>query len=363
MKRILLILALLLSHSAWASTDPVLQKAVDLTYNAHFDEAESILNQYISSHPDKPMGYVLRGTLLTWKQKLLGLKKKYNTQILDDYQNGNIIAFRLWEKDPENIEKMVDLGNTYMYLAKEWINQDKKARAGLILKKCKKHMDDAIAKNPQFYDAYLALGLFNYYAANIPSGFQFLASLLGISGNEPKGLQQIETSAANPNPLQADSLYMLTYIYSTSKKNYLGAQKYLDQLIAKYPDNFHFIYLRGELSFRAKNFDQARTDLNTYFDFCKTHTCSQGNDFLANYFYGGSFMEQNRLPEAKPYIEKAVSLNTNLYPDRMAGLHLYQGLLLKSEGKIEEAKAELQKVDQKVSPGSWKKAQEALQGL
>lgn len=351
-----------------AAVDPQLQQAIDLTYNAQYDQAEGILNNYVSSHPDDPLGYMIRGTMMDWKQKILDLKKSLDKRIIADYKTANTKAFYQWEKDEENIDKLINLGNSYLYLSKKWVDLGHQTRAGLILNKCRKHMEEALKKNPQRYDAYLALGVLNFYAANIPPGFSGLAKFLGITGNESLGLSQIEQSAMNSNPLQADALFMLTYAYGNTKKNYAMAQKYLDQLISRYPNNPFYIHLKGEYAYRADMFEPSRNDFNSFFSFCSSNQgagCAPVFHFLAHYFLSAGYIKENNFSSANSHVESARQINDNRYPDRTANLHLYKGLVLKSEGKNEEAKTEFKEVEklQGKNKKAWEKAKEAMKGL
>lgn len=359
--RLFFLLNIFLSSSlSWADSDPQLMRAVALTYNAQFSEAAKILDAYISAQPDDPMGYLLRATSLDWKQKVMNLRGKLDEKILEDYANANIIAFRQWEKDTENIDKNIVLGNSYMYLAKKWLDVGKKTRAGLILKKCQKHMDFAIKKDPKRFDAYMAVGVFNFYSAHIPPGLQFLASLLGITGNESLGLSQMEAAANNPNLLQADALFVLAYSLGDGKKNYVGAIPYLSKIISLYPENPNFRLLRSEYLLRAKQYDAAKKDLSDFLVFCEARTaCVQNNRFLANYFLALiSFSQKQTLAMEVP-VEKALKLDVKQYPDKTIRLHMMKGFVLHAKGRKDEANAEFKIVEdnQSVNPGAWRAVQ------
>jgi len=362
-KRLLLVgIFLLLPLISQAGVDPQLNSAIQLTYNAHFEEAESILNGYVGSHPDDPWGYIVRGTTYDWKQKVRGLKGALDQKALEDYQTANNKAFLQWDKDQENVDKLIALGNSYLYLSKKWLDLDKKSRAGLILKKCRNHLELAIQKDPSRYEAYLAIGLFNFYASNIPPGLGFLASIMGISGNESEGLRLMNEAATHENILQADALFMMTYAQGETKGNYNQAAVYLGQLTSKYPDNAYFRYLKGEYAIKAKKYAQARTDFQEYYTFCSTRSDCKF-DFLAHYYTVVSYSYENNIAAAGPDIEKALSLNTNEYPDRTARLNYMNGMYLKSQGRNDEAKAAFQSVNAKDNEKYYTQAQKELKGM
>lgn len=347
---------------------PAIQRGIELTYNAQFDEAESVLNGYIAANPQDPRGYIARGTSRDWRQMVQNLRGKNNSQVIADYETANKMAFLQWNKDQENIDKMVNLGNSYLFLARKWIDLKKASRAGLILKKCKKHMETALEKDPNRWDAYLAIGAFNFYAANIPPGLQFIAALLGMSGNEALGLTQLGQSASNSHWLQSDTLFLLSYAHGQTKKNYGGALTYLNRLSGMYPNNPHFVFLKGEYAYRANRFAESRANFAKLFQFCDAKPkgfCGDHYSFLAHYFLAAGYNKEKNDKAGARDVEEAMKLNENEFPDRTGYLHYFHGMVLKAEGKKKKAIEAFEKC--LASPGgnaqAKKKAKEELAAL
>jgi len=346
--------------------DPQLQQAIDETYNAHFDEAQTTVDSYIKINPTDPKGYMVRGTLNDWKQLVHNLKGSLNSKIMKDYEEASKLAFQQWNGDQENVDKMVNLGNSYMYLSKKYIDLGKKMKSGSILKSAQKYMEEALKKDPSRYDALFAMGIFNFYAANIPSGLKFLASLLGIKGNEAQGLAQLKKAASNPNILQPQALYILSYANAQSKKKYMEANIYLDQLILKYPDNPEFRHVKAEYTFRNKQYADSRKQFDNFFKFCSTKPldfCSKEYHFLAHYFLASGYFNENKILEAKPHIEEAFQLDDKKHSDSTARLHYYKGMLHKAEGNKDAAIVEFRSIDKSKNETIWEKAQKELLAL
>lgn len=315
---------------------PILEKAIQLSYNAQFKEAESLLEAYTKENPNDPLGFIIYGTTLDWKQKIQSLQGKLNQTILEHYKKANHLAVLQWEKDQDSVEKMVILGNSYMFLSKKWLDLEKKNRAGLILKKCKNHMLKAIELDPERYDAYMAVGIFNFYAAHIPAGLKFLAKIIGISGNEKKGLDFLEKAATHPNLFQADALFVLSHAYGRTKKNYRKAKEYIDLLITKYPQNYYFKFLKAETSHHGKLFAASRQEFNDFFQFCETlpkGVCNQDLYFVAHYFLTDGYLREKNYQKAKVHLQKALELDQKYHADRSAKLANYQKQILENEGK------------------------------
>lgn len=362
MKKYLVLLFLFVATPALAA-DPALQRGIDLAYNAQFGEAERVLNNYISSHPQDPLGYLMLGTTLDWKQKLTDAGNLDPT-IISTYDKASYMAFLQWDKDQDNIDKMVNLGNSYMYLAKKWLDQKKNARAGLVLKKCQKHMEKALEKDPNRHDASLAIGIFNFYAAHVPPGLSFIAGLLGISGNEAKGLQYMQATANNPNLFQNDALFILAYSMANTKKNYAAARTYLNRLASKFPNNSQFTLFKGEYAMRGKQYAVAKGDFEQFFAFCGSHPalCSKNNKFLAHYYLGTTLVEMGNHAAGLKELEEAEKADQGRHADRSVRLHLLKGKAYKALGKNKQAEEEFKKVEAGQSKNSqaWKEAQEEM---
>ncbi|MBX7148621.1 hypothetical protein K1X76_06000 [bacterium] len=343
MKKVWLVVSFIfISSAVQAGVDPTLQRAIDAAYNAQTSEAKAAINQYIGAHPDDPVGYIVKGTIGDWEDQVNNLRGANDTQILADYKRANDLAFHQWDKDQNNIDKMINLGNSYLYLARKWIDLDKKSRAGLILKKCKKHMEEAIEKDPSRYDAYLAIGSFNYFAANIPPGLKFLTGIMGISGNEQKGISQLNQTANNSNIYQADAQFLLTYIFGESKKDYTQTKKYLEPLIAKYPNNPQFRFSKIKYAYRGKAYAESEAAYQDFMSFCDSHKCNSYYQFQSNYYLLAGLIKQQKYVEARKYLETTQKMDPHHDKKVTANLSLYNGIVLKSEGKKEEARAALE---------------------
>lgn len=335
------------------SFDPDLQKVMDLTYQAKFSDAEKIVAQYISSHPDDPLGYLSRGTLNSWKQEILNLKGSLNKQIHNDYEKANNLAEAQFEADSSNIDKQITLGNTYMYLARIHLVMKKKTKAGSLLKKARNTVEEALKKDPNRHDAYLAAGIFNFYAANIPSNLKFFASLLGITGNEPKGLKQLETAASNPNPYQNDALFILALAWGDTKKNFQMAEPYIKELTTKFPGNPNFRFIRGEFANKMNDPNLSQKEWGDFLTFCsKNKTCNKRYQFLAHYNLSGIALEKNNDTDLQAHLNEAFKLDEHWNKDKSAMLHYYRGMIYKKAGNQAEALDEFKQAKKGVKEDS-----------
>jgi tetratricopeptide (TPR) repeat protein len=328
MKKWLLVLLLcFFALPAQAKISSQLLNAVDHIYNANFAQANAIIGGHISSNPNDPAGYLLRGISTEWFQIVNNKGKSFNKKIMADYQKARILATDALEADKNNLDKKVMLGNSYIYVAKKLIDTSHNVQAGSALKKAKNLMEEVLQQNPSQHEAYFAIGLFNYFSENVPPGFKWLAKLLGFNGSRTKGLDYLNKASNSKNLTQGDAIYILVYIFSDKESKYATALKYSQILRKKYPNNPVFLFDEAEMLFRTKKLAESRKLFDEYFTYCASHACKKEYRFLANYFMTWSYMDEKDYAGAKKYVDKANELNTKRFKDRSADLKKWTGIL------------------------------------
>lgn len=315
---LLLLIVLLSSDLACAAISSQLMQIVPDIYSGNHKSAEGKISTYISSNPNDPNGYILRGIANEWNQILTNKEKALDGEIMADFLKAQSLAEASLEKSPQDVTAKINVGNALMYVAKKQIDAGHRVQAGNSLKKSSQLMTEVLDQNPGLVDAYFAVGLYNFYAENVPSGFKWLAVLLGFKGDAAKGLKYLQLAASSPSLLQGDAQYMSVIIHKEQLKQYPKALTYAEYLLRKYPSNHVFLFDVAELQFRSKKIEESRENFSKFFKFCETNKgiCSQRHEFLANYFVTWSYMDAEDYAGAKKYIDKAKALNTRKYKDR-----------------------------------------------
>lgn len=295
--------------------DPVIS-LVSTIFSGDFARAKAQADAFIVSKPQDPTGYLLRGMANDWSQFIAD--KPLDPVVMADYQKAVDLARALVQSSPGNLDYQVLLGNSLMYLSKKYVDTGSKMKAGSVLKESSKIMESVIAKDPSRDDAFFAIGMFNYFAANVPSGFKWLASLAGIKGDGVKGLSYIQKAAESPTLTQLDAKYILFYIYSQKQGRYELAHDQVASLFRAYPDNSLFWFDLAEMRMRTKKFAESQALFDKFLRHCEAgaNNCRQKYRYLANFFTAWSYMDTNQHDQAKPFAVKAHDLDTKVYKDR-----------------------------------------------
>lgn len=310
-KLVVMAVVILTAQTAQALTVPAnLMEARSEFYNGSFSSARSKIEAYIASNPASPYGYLYRGMMNEWYQSTMNKAKTYNASIMGDFQKANDLAEDQLAADSKNVDKKALVGITAAYVAKKQVDLGRKLTAGSTLKRAKAEMEEVLKTSPQTYEAYFVSGMFNYFCENVPSGLKWLSVLLGFKGDIALGISQIDKAASNENIAKVDAKYVLSYIYSKKERQWEKAYGHVSALYQAYPGNLYFLYDTAEMGFRTKRIAESRANFEKMFDYCSKNTanCDASHLFLANYFYAWSFVDENKLDVAKPYIIKAYGL-------------------------------------------------------
>jgi hypothetical protein len=90
---------------------------------------------------------------------------------------------------------------------------------------------------PDYYDAYLSVGMYDYIVGTLPFAYKAIAALAGIRGNKQRGITRLQTIVEKETATADDARVMLLAIYQNEKR-YENALALLEQLSAKYPRSY-----------------------------------------------------------------------------------------------------------------------------
>ena len=93
--------------------------------------------------------------------------------------------------------------------------------------------------NPQFYDAYLVTGVYEYIMGSLPGSLKFLLFLAGFIGDQQRGIHSVEIAAQQGSRSRQDAKILLALIYRREKR-YAESQRILSELAEAYPRNYIF---------------------------------------------------------------------------------------------------------------------------
>src|SRR5205823_11470652 len=106
-------------------------------------------------------------------------------------------------------------------------------KAGL---RAHKYAEQVYELDKNYYDIYVGLGAFNYFAGTLPSMIKPFARLFGAHGDKNTGVQQLKTAMEKARYSRTEAR-IVYYSALLSNKEYAAAFPILEKLIIDYPDN------------------------------------------------------------------------------------------------------------------------------
>ena len=342
--------------------DRVRNEANDALYNMDYKAAREGYLRMTQIAPDHPAGYVYLANNL-WLETL-NASRRLSTSL---YAGGSFYSQDADEDkvDPKRDREFNDLikqalAKTRARLLKD--SSDAEAlyyeasalglRAGYgttVKRSFARAIGDAnesiqihkkvIKINPNYADAYLSIGLYEYVVDSLPFGWRVLARFAGLKGSKKKGIEHLEMVTQSGKYTSDDARVVLIGIYSREGKPE-RALEMISYLANKYPRNYLFGVERAAMLYRLGRGDEGRQAFEALL---KDEQVAQVAADLVNYQWG-------ELLAAKGDYAAAVERYNEVKRWRKADAelislaHLHAGQALDALGKRSEAVAEYQAV-------------------
>ncbi len=233
--------------------DSVIRSAMESTYMLHLSQARSGAQELQRRYPGHPAGFLIEAETYWWEAQ----EDPGNKNIENAYFHAQEIAREKAELAIKAAkyykpELLAHLASAYGSYARFQVTQKQSyfaaLRAGL---RAHEYAEQVYALDNNYYDIWVGLGAFNYFAGTLPSVIKPFAWLFGASGDKSLGVHQLQTAMENARYSRTEAR-IVYYSALLANKEYASCFPILEGLIASYPDNF-VLYDWAELWFREQN--------------------------------------------------------------------------------------------------------------
>ncbi|MCY7363112.1 MAG: TTC39/IML2 family protein, partial [Ignavibacteria bacterium] len=184
-------------HSDISSIDSEVLEGLDDIYNLQFDNAESKFKKLQKSNPNDLRGFFYESLIYFYKALPTRDEESYNKYI---ELTETVIdkAEKLLEKNEIDYDAMYYKGLSHSYVSLLMLSLNKN-----LLKAASNGNDGyrilstLTEKKPDYYDAYMGLGLYKIAIGFVPEKFQWLLSMIGFDGNINEGINYLKKSLTN----------------------------------------------------------------------------------------------------------------------------------------------------------------------
>ncbi|HUY12601.1 MAG TPA: tetratricopeptide repeat protein [Terriglobia bacterium] len=246
-----------------------------LLMNGEPDAAIAVFKRLETGAPNSPVGFLLDADATWWKIYYLSAN-------LIDPDVFDVVYMQSTPFDP-HFEKLVhetiskssamvqnhqDLPRAYLFEGMAYALEARfqglhdrdlpTARAG---KKMRTLLMTAIRMDPNITDAYLGLGIYNYFVDTLPTLIKMLRFLIALPGGDRVlGLQQLRTAAQKGDFTRPEAQFYLAKDYTRRNEMQLAKALALFQGLGKeYPNNQLWVLLQGSVQIRLGRQDEGET--------------------------------------------------------------------------------------------------------
>jgi tetratricopeptide (TPR) repeat protein len=273
-----------------------IRQGLEQCYHFNWEKSEEIFRGIIKKYPDRPEGYHFLSGIYVWFY--LSSKDKNDLNIFTAYSDSAIDrGLELLEENENNDTILCLLGSNYSYRAIAFATAENYLDAVWAGKKSESYLTEALKINPERYDAYLGLGLYNFAAGQTPGALRWVLKLAGMGGDKELGIRYIKLAADKGKYNKIEAQY-----YYSQIANSKDAIEYLTELINKYPENVLFSYSLASLNIRDRKLDKAEKILRKINNF-NNEKFVQVTSF-SNFLLGDIFYKKNEFDSATVYCKR-----------------------------------------------------------
>jgi hypothetical protein len=260
------------ARGAGLDIPPDAKQAIDLMYLGRPAEAIALAQKLEAARPDHPLGYLIESDVRWWSIYCKWSERKYNTidawshvRPPDADDNTELeLADKVVRLSEAGIAKS-DTAEMELYAGLGYASRARLlglryekipvARAGV---EARRHLLRCLELDPNMSDAYLGLGLYNYYVDTLSSMAKILRYFMGIPGGDKRvGLHQLEIASTKGELTQVEARFNLAKSLRNYDFDYPRAQQAAAPLVTQYPKNCIFLLLSGDIEQKLGHANEA----------------------------------------------------------------------------------------------------------
>lgn len=349
-----------------ANAEAALDRGLHHLYSLDYAEARADFRRLIEQEPDNPFGYLFESGAIWWQSSqeyglfkdtptLQGLFeedvdmaiKKADT-LTDAHDKGQ-------RADGHFVEGMA-LGTRGQWA----LMRGHYVKAFFDGKHAIKHLKKVPKIDSEYHDVDLGLGVYDYQAAHL-SGIAKLSGLLGVHGDEKKGLEKLRSAMESGRYSKPQSAEFLAIIFIMDKHDWANALPVVQRLRQMIPESVYFDSLealvRWRLGQKAESvalgrtmFDKAQGDPTAWNRKLLSMTCGLMGDrclkheqaaALRDWMTAAIAATPEAKPKAKPVRHKSKPAPADPPKEDseayLTMLHLYRGFAADALGSGDDA--------------------------
>jgi len=258
---------------------PEAQQGLEKLNSGDPDGAITLFRALQASAPDQPLGYLLEGEALWWKNYCASLEVKWG--MVDAAKRGKqpgddeylalaektirLAAAQSAKHDTAEMHLYTGLGLALEARLYSMRSENRAtARVGV---RAREEFLRAKQLDPQMTDADTGLGLYNYYIDTLSGIVKLLRFFMGVpGGSKQEGIRQLESAMNGGGMTAAEARFYLAKNLRTYDQQYERAAVTIEPLTRQYPRNGIFNLFLGNFNLELNRREKAVASLRAVVD-------------------------------------------------------------------------------------------------
>ena len=249
--------------------DKLLMEGVDAIYQMDFSAADKAAEKAIALDPEFPHPYL--GQAANDLIRFSYGSEQSDPKLVKSFEGkiGNTIKVAerwLKKNDPKNPDVLLVLGCAHgiagrmAIVRRQWLKAFTHGRASM------KSVRAAVKHEPELWDAYLGLGMFDYYVDTIPRFAGWLAKIM-LGGDRMRGIEEVKISAEKGHYTKTAAQLILVEIFTEDRHGVTNTPegvRLMAEIRRKYPDSAMLHSAQIVALYEDKQIDAALKEASEY---------------------------------------------------------------------------------------------------
>ena len=289
------------------------KKGLDAIYAVDLPEASKNFELAAAKYPEHP--FPRFGIAMVKWANLEYLEDESDPKLGEEYSDLTDKAIDIgqaWlKKHPGDANAYLCLGGIYGLRARLAVQQHRWISAYFEGKKALSSMRTSVKIDPELYDAYLGLGMYEYYAGTLPGVIKFLAKIV-MRGDARKGLELLTICKEKGYFNALGAKLLLIEIYTQPGSPYANpalAVKWSRELRAQFPvhPQMHFVEIVS--LYEDKRYEESRKESLEYLKYVNEGRAPYRKRYLPRVLtaLATTYLVEKKYDEAAEYFAKAAA--------------------------------------------------------
>lgn len=291
-----------LASSMTPEMDRLIMEGIDSIYRMDFDAADAAATKAIALDPAYPHPYLGQAAtdFIRWaygpKQSDDALVRSFEAKV-----GRAIKVAEAWLKThPNDPDALLALGSGYGISARLALERREYLKGWRHGSRAMSYVRASLKYDPNIYDSYLGLGMFDYYVDTIPRFAGWLAKIM-LGGDRARGLKELRLAAEKGRYGRTAAQLILVEIDTQDQfgaRDPKDAVRLMNDIRSRYPDSSMLHSAHAVSLYEAGDYEEALRQSEEYLKRVRSGRYLASNDDMARALMGTNLWALGRKEEA-----------------------------------------------------------------